>query len=165
MLIRSEWFQEEMTIRGFELPRSKFEHALSRVRKVTGAEVNFHERTNVFLAFCFGLLIGALAGLIGVAGGEFRIPLLIYAFGLDVVVAGTTSLLISIPTVAMGFKKHHQMGSIGRKATAVAVVMGVGSVMGAIAGASYVAAIDKDVLKILLGAALMLTTIRMVTKP
>jgi uncharacterized membrane protein YfcA len=117
------------------------------------------------LAILLGLVIGIISGTLGVAGGEFRIPALIYLFGFDIVVAGTASLLVSIPTVAMGFLKHHQMGHTNRSATIIAIIMGVGSVFGALIGAAYAVVIDDNVLKVLLGAILILATVRMVTKP
>lgn len=98
--------------------------------------------------------MGTAAGLIGVGGGEFRIPALIYIFSLDIVAAGTTSLLVSIPTVASGFVKHHNMGHIDKDAAITAAVMGIGSVIGAFIGASYAGSLDKEVLKVLLGAIL-----------
>ncbi len=117
------------------------------------------------LAALIGLAIGVIAGSLGVAGGEFRIPALMYIFSLDVVAAGTTSLLVSIPTVATGFLKHKNMGHLDGKATLIAVVMGLGSVLGAFIGASFAGTVDKDILKVLLGAILVLATVRMVTKP
>ncbi|MEM2105141.1 MAG: sulfite exporter TauE/SafE family protein [Candidatus Bathyarchaeia archaeon] len=118
-----------------------------------------------FLAALVGTVIGVISGMLGVAGGEFRIPALIYIFGFDVKVAGTASLLVSIPTVATGFAKHRMMGHANRNATLIAVIMSVGSVVGAFIGASQAAIVGKDVLKVLLGVILILATVRMVTKP
>ncbi|MEM2946855.1 MAG: sulfite exporter TauE/SafE family protein [Candidatus Bathyarchaeia archaeon] len=117
------------------------------------------------LAALIGLAIGVISGTLGVAGGEFRIPALIYIFSLDIVAAGTASLLVSIPTVASGFLKHHNMGHMNRKATIIAVAMGVGSVLGAFIGASYAGVVEKEILKALLGAILILATVRMMTEP
>lgn len=119
----------------------------------------------ILLAALIGLAIGIISGSLGVAGGEFRIPALIYLFGLDIVAAGTTSLLVSIPTVASGFLKHHNMGHINKSAGIVAIIMGAGSVLGAFIGASYAGVVEKEVLKVLLGIILVLATVRMVTKP
>jgi len=119
----------------------------------------------IALAALVGLAIGVISGALGVAGGEFRIPALIYIFSLDIVAAGTTSLLVSIPTVASGFLKHHDMGHMNRAATIIAITMGIGSVLGAFVGASYAGVVEENVLKILLGAILILATVRMVTKP
>jgi uncharacterized membrane protein YfcA len=117
------------------------------------------------LAILIGIVIGIVSGTLGVAGGEFRIPALIYLFSFDIVIAGTTSLLVSIPTVAMGFIKHHQMGHTNHGATIIAVIMGIGSVLGALIGASYANVIEQNILKVLLGIILILATVRMVTKP
>lgn len=57
-----------------------------------------------------GLLVGAISSLLGVAGGEFIIPILIFIFGVDIKTAGTLSLLISLPVVAVGVVKHHLTG-------------------------------------------------------
>jgi uncharacterized membrane protein YfcA len=118
-----------------------------------------------FLAALIGTAIGLVSGMLGVAGGEFRIPALIYIFGLDIKVAGTASLLISIPTVATGFVKHRQMGHTNRSATIIAIIMSIGSIIGAFIGASQASVVEKDVLKVLLGIILILATGRMVTKP
>lgn len=118
-----------------------------------------------FLAAIIGLAIGVISGSLGVAGGEFRIPALIYIFSLDIVVAGTASLLVSIPTVASGFLKHHNMGHINKNAGIIAIAMGAGSVIGAFIGASYAGVVEKDALKVLLGAILILATVRMVSEP
>lgn len=117
------------------------------------------------LAVFVGIVIGVISGTLGVAGGEFRIPILIYLFNFDIVVAGTASLLVSIPTVALGFVKHHQMGHMNQGATIVAIIMGAGSIIGALIGSAYAAVIDEEILKVLLGVILILATVRMVTKP
>lgn len=119
----------------------------------------------VLLAALIGLVIGIISGTLGVAGGEFRIPALIYVFSLDIVAAGTASLLVSIPTVASGFFKHHNMGHMNRSATIIAIAMGIGSVLGAFIGASYAGVVEKKILKVLLGTILILATVRMVTEP
>jgi uncharacterized membrane protein YfcA len=119
----------------------------------------------IILATLAGLAIGVVCGLLGVAGGEYRIPVLIYVFSLDIVEAGTASLLVSIPTVASGFLKHQTMGHMNRETTTIAVVMGLGSILGALIGASYVGTVEKDPLKILLGVILVLAAVRMITKP
>jgi uncharacterized membrane protein YfcA len=125
--------------------------------------LNFAEEA--LLAALIGLVIGIISGTLGVAGGEFRIPALIYLFSLDIVEAGTASLMVSIPTVASGFLKHQNMGHMDRNAALIAMVMGIGSVLGAFLGASYAGVVEKDFLKVLLGAILILATVRMVTKP
>jgi uncharacterized membrane protein YfcA len=50
----------------------------------------------------FGMGIGLVSSLLGIAGGEVIIPTLVFAYGADIKTAGTASLLISLPTVAVG---------------------------------------------------------------
>ena len=57
-----------------------------------------------------GLVIGLVSSLLGVAGGELAIPTLLFAFGADIRAAGTASLLISLPTVAVGVLRHSRPG-------------------------------------------------------
>lgn len=56
--------------------------------------------------FAFGLTIGLVSSMLGVAGGELIIPTLVFAFGADIKTAGTASLLVSVPTVIVGLIRY-----------------------------------------------------------
>lgn len=58
-----------------------------------------------------GLLIGMVASLLGVAGGELLIPTLVLLFGIDIKLAGSLSLAISLPTMLVGFARYSQDSS------------------------------------------------------
>ncbi len=116
------------------------------------------------IAFFAGLAIGVVSGMFGVAGGEFRIPVLMYVFGFNVITAGTVSLLVSIPTIASGLMKHYNMKHLNKDALTIAITMGAGSVFGAFTGALYVETVGESLIKIILGAILILATIRMMIK-
>jgi uncharacterized membrane protein YfcA len=109
-----------------------------------------------------GLLIGIVCGSLGVAGGELRIPSLIYLFGQSVRAAGTTSLAVSLPAVTAGALKHRRMGHVSRDVILTCIAMGVPSVIGAYVGAALVLAAGENLLKMLLGAILLLATVRIV---
>ncbi|CAN0500270.1 unnamed protein product, partial [Phaeothamnion confervicola] len=49
-----------------------------------------------------GTIVGAVSSMLGVAGGELIIPILIFIFGADIRTAGTASVLISLPIVMTG---------------------------------------------------------------
>ncbi len=121
--------------------------------------------TEAFLSILIGLLIGIVSGLLGVAGGEYRIPALIYLFGLPVKTAGTVSLLVSIPNIFAGFLKHSQIGHLNKCGVAVGLTMGSASIVGSYAGASLATIVDESLLKVLLGIVLPSATVRMLTKP
>jgi hypothetical protein len=49
---------------------------------------------------------GVVASLLGVAGGELLIPTLILLFGIDIKLAGSLSLALSLPTMLIAFKRY-----------------------------------------------------------
>jgi hypothetical protein len=49
-----------------------------------------------------GLGVGVVSSMLGVAGGELLIPVLVFVFGADIKTAGTASLVISLAIVARG---------------------------------------------------------------
>src|SRR5919112_953004 len=83
----------------------------------------------VVAAVLFGLGIGLVSSLLGVAGGELIIPTLVFAFGVGIKTAGTASLLISLPTVAVGGLRHRKLGSFADRAglPQTGAPLGVGS--------------------------------------
>lgn len=107
----------------------------------------------ILSAGIFGIAIGLFSSVLGVAGGELIIPTLIFAYGVDIKVAGTASLLISLPTVLVGIVRYAHQGGYSQKQDLYQTVvpMGVGSVLGATLGGLMVGFVPTDVLKIFLG--------------
>jgi uncharacterized protein len=108
------------------------------------------------------LVIGLVSSLLGVAGGELIIPTLLFAFGADVKTAGTASLLISLPTVAVGVVRHARLKAFDDRPdlTQTVAPMGVGSVIGAVAGGLLVGFVPAAALKLLLGVVLIVSAVR-----
>jgi uncharacterized protein len=113
-------------------------------------------------AVIIGLGIGLVSSLLGVAGGELIIPTLVFAFGAGIKTAGTASLLISLPTVAVGVLRHRRLGSFTDRAdlTQTVAPMGVGSVVGAVVGGLFVGVVPAAVLKLVLGVILIVSAVR-----
>ncbi len=114
----------------------------------------------------FGLAIGLVSSLLGVAGGELIIPTLVFAFGADIKTAGTASLLISLPTVLVGVIRYARQGAFAERRTLSETVapMGLGSVIGAVAGGLLVGLIPAGLLKIVLGVILNISAFRIFYK-
>ncbi|ACB49928.1 hypothetical protein cce_0577 [Crocosphaera subtropica ATCC 51142] len=116
----------------------------------------------IVVALGCGLIIGLVSSLLGVAGGELIIPTLIFAFGVDIKIAGTSSLLISLPTVIVGLLRYHHQGSFVDKQPLQDTVlpMGLGSLIGAIIGGLLVGIIPSNLLKIALGIILNIAALK-----
>jgi uncharacterized membrane protein YfcA len=79
-----------------------------------------------------GVGIGVVAAVLGVAGGELLIPTLVLLFGLDVKLAGSLSLAVSLPTMVTSFARYSRDRSfavIGAQRRFIAV-MALGSLVG-----------------------------------
>lgn len=114
----------------------------------------------------FGLGIGLVSSLLGVAGGEIIIPTLIFAFGADIKTAGTASLLISLPTVLVGVLKYNSQGAFANRSSITNTIapMGIGSIIGAIAGGLLAGLIPAAILKVLLGIILNISAFKVFHK-
>ena len=83
-----------------------------------------------------GFVIGVVASLLGVAGGEFLIPTLVLLFGADIKLAGSLSLAVSLPTMLVGFARYSrdQSFSVLRQNRVFLFVMAAGSIVGTFIG-------------------------------
>jgi uncharacterized membrane protein YfcA len=117
--------------------------------------------TRLLAAGGVGFVIAALSGVFGVAGGEMRIPALLYLFAVPIKQAGTLSLLASIPTVAAGAVTDRRIGHLPNSVFVPTAVMAVTSVIGVFIGAAFVSRINTHTTKGLLSAILILATVRM----
>jgi uncharacterized membrane protein YfcA len=120
----------------------------------------------IFSGIGFGLIIGFINSLLGVAGGEVIIPTLIFAFGADIKTAGTASLMISLPTVVVGVLKYRSQGAFANQHSITHTVtpMGIGSIIGAIMGGLLVGLIPAAILKVLLGVILNISAFKVFHK-
>lgn len=117
----------------------------------------------LIIAVLCGLLIGTISSLLGVAGGEVIIPILILIFGIDIKLAGTMSLIISLPTMLVGITRHkrNKMYSDKSEITSLVIPMGIASIIGASIGALLVIYAPSELLKLILGALLLFTSIKL----
>jgi uncharacterized protein len=111
-----------------------------------------------------GFLIGVASGIFGVAGGEFRIPILMFIFSLPIKLAGTVSSLVALFAQAGGLWKHHQLKHVSKHSFVIALVMGIASVAGSYLGAALVFGVSEKSLEFLLGTLLILATFGMYKK-
>jgi len=113
-----------------------------------------------------GLAIGAISGLLGVAGGEVIIPTLILGFGASVKAAGSLSQMVSIPTVLTGFVRHYLAGALNDRAIATGLIlpMGLGAIAGGIGGGLLSSFVPSGVLKAMLGVILIASSVKVFSR-
>ena len=112
----------------------------------------------VALAAGCGVGIGLVSSLLGVAGGELIIPAFILLFGVDVKLAGSMSMLVGMPTIAVGLLRHFRAGSVLRDGglwRATILPLAAGSAAGAILGALALGLVPGRALKVALGIVLI----------
>ena len=88
------------------------------------------------LGLIAGAAIGVVAALMGVAGGELLIPTIVLLFGVDIKIAGTLSLAVSLPTMLVAFARYsqHQSFQVLRHHTRFVTAMAAGSILGTVFG-------------------------------
>lgn len=109
-----------------------------------------------------GFLIGVVASVLGVAGGELLIPTLVLLFGVDIKLAGSLSLAVSLPTMIVGFARYSRDGSfaaIGRNHRFL-LIMAAGSLCGAFIGGLLLGLVPSSVLLPMLAAILLLSAVK-----
>jgi uncharacterized membrane protein YfcA len=121
--------------------------------------------TRWYLGAVTAFAVAVVSGVLGVAGGEMRIPMLLYLFAVPIREAGTLSLMISIPTVAAGAITDRRLGGVPNSVLPVALLMGVASAAGVLVGAAWAPYADRDLIKGSLGIVLLLATVRLTVGP
>ena len=109
-----------------------------------------------------GLIIGIVASLLGVAGGELLIPTLILLFGVDIKLAGSLSLAVSLPTMLVGFARYsgdRSFAVLGQNRGFV-LAMAAGSILGTFIGGQLLGIVPSSVLLPLLAAILVISAVK-----
>ena len=115
-----------------------------------------------FRGVAAGFVIGVVASLLGVAGGEFLIPTLILLFGADVKLAGSLSLAVSLPTMLVGFARYSrdQSFSVLRANWPFMLATAAGSMVGTFIGGLLLGLVPSTILLPGLAAILAISAVK-----
>lgn len=109
-----------------------------------------------------GTAIGVVAALMGVAGGELLIPTIVLLFAVDIKVAGSLSLAVSLPTMLVAFARYSRDNSFGvlRANRGFVLAMAAGSILGTVLGGLLLGVAPDAVLIPLLAAVLVASSVK-----
>jgi uncharacterized membrane protein YfcA len=106
----------------------------------------------------FGVLTGVLSGVLGVGGGIFMVPFLVLVVGLSQHAAQATSLLVVLPTAAVGSWSLYRRG-VGDPPTALR--MGLVGMVGSVAGTAVALSLPAQALRICFALLMVVVGVRL----
>ena len=123
---------------------------------------NLTQPVQVLAGVVAGFGIGVVAALLGVAGGELLIPTFVLLYGVDIKLAGSLSLLVSLPTMLVAFFRYSRDQAFAVLAQNRQFVMttAAGSVVGSVVGGLLLGVISEAVLVPLLAALLLYSALK-----
>jgi len=128
----------------------------------TGGVPLFLGGTQIVAGIATGFVIGVVASLLGVAGGELLIPTLVLLFGVDIKLAGSLSLAVSLPTMLVGFTRYSrdQSSSVLGRHRGFLLVMAAGSIVGTFLGGFLLGLVPSALLLPALAAILLISAVK-----
>src|SRR3712207_3828511 len=99
----------------------------------------------------------------GVAGGELLIPTIVLLYGLDIKIAGSLSMAVSLPTMLVAFARYSrdQAFTVLRGNGALVAAMTAGSITGTLLGALLLGIVPNVVLIPALALILLTSAVRL----
>ena len=109
-----------------------------------------------------GFGIGVVAAIMGVAGGELLIPTIVLLFGVDTKLAGSLSLLVSLPTMLVAFFRYSrdQAFTVLGQHPRFIMAMAGGSILGTFVGGLLLGAVSEAILVPLIIGLLLFSSVK-----
>ncbi|MDQ6657633.1 MAG: sulfite exporter TauE/SafE family protein [Actinomycetota bacterium] len=109
-----------------------------------------------------GTGVGVVAALMGVAGGELLIPTIVLLYAVDIKLAGSLSLAVSLPTMLVAFTRYSRDNSFQalRDNKLFVIAMAIGSISGTLLGGLLLGVVPTLVLIPLLVLLLLLSALK-----
>ncbi len=111
--------------------------------------------------FVLGLIVGVLAGMLGLGGGIVLVPALTLVANVPQHAAQGVSLVAIVPTAVVGALAHRREGNLSPW---IAVSVGAVSVAAAVLGASLSGMVDADLLRRAFGVLIVVIAANMLRK-
>jgi uncharacterized membrane protein YfcA len=108
--------------------------------------------------FAIGALAGLLGGAFGIGGGVVMVPFLLVLFKLPIHNAIGTSMMVIVPIAIAGALRHYSLNNVNLH---IALLAGLGGIIGAIIGASIIVEIPAFYVKRAFALFLIYSAIRL----
>ncbi len=108
--------------------------------------------------FALGALAGLLGGAFGIGGGIVMVPALLVLFKLPIHNAIGTSMMVIVPIAVAGALRHYSLNNVNMQ---IALLAGLGGIIGAIIGASIIVKIPAFYVKRVFALFLIYSAIRL----
>ncbi len=116
--------------------------------------------THPLIFILLGIVVGTLAGLLGIGGAIFVVPVLIYVYGWEQHLAQGTTLAMLIPPIGiLAAWKYYEAGHVDLK---VAGLLCIGFFAGGYFGAWIANQLSADTLRKIFGVAMLLIALKMI---
>ena len=114
----------------------------------------------IALYLVFGLVAGILSGLLGIGGGIFIIPALVFLLGFSQQTAQGTTLAMMVPPIGLlAAWAYYSKGYVDLK---VAGLMCIGFFIGGFLGAKFATALSGITLSRIFGVAMLVISIKFI---
>ena len=127
------------------------------------AGLGLHGPVQAALGLAAGFGIGVVAAVMGVAGGELLIPTIVLLYGVDIKLAGSLSLAVSLPTMVVAFTRYRRdrAFTVLRSNSRFVLAMTVGSIVGTVVGALLLGVVPDLLLIPALALLLLLSAVKL----
>lgn len=112
------------------------------------------------LYLALGVFAGVLSGLIGIGGGVFIVPALVFLFGLTQHQAQGTTLAMLVPPIGiLAAWAYYQQGYVDLR---IAALLAIGFFVGSFFGAKLAIGISNIMLERIFGVVMLLIALKMI---
>ena len=116
---------------------------------------------NLFVFIPIVLITGFVAGMVGISGGSFLVPLMVLAVGVPMQIAVGTSTTLVLITATAGFLGHLSTGHFDVR---MSIILAVAAVIGSLLGTRLTIKANPKMLKIIFATTSMIAAFIMLYK-
>jgi uncharacterized membrane protein YfcA len=131
---------------------------LRRIVMVDAFREKYDFHTNQSLGISLNLVLGFVAGFLGIGGGVLQVPILVFLLGYPIHIATATSHFVTMLTAAFALTPNVLLGNVHFAATAW---LGAGVVVGAQIGAKLATRLRSKAILYLFAAILVVFAVRL----